>query len=192
MENIIEKLIWTLREYWQGIVAISALSISVSEFLVTRRHNRLSVTPRIDTFVFSKPIPPGDRLNQQGWDEHYLAVRIMNKGVGPADIQNFTVIKDGKPITDDFERSASTSVQEILGPRGQQCTTTSLIPGYLMSPGETLDLFAVQFPIVDRDDIQKLRENLNRYDLIVMYSSLYKSKFAYDSRKDGRKRHKGH
>src|SRR5688572_25280527 len=69
-------------------IALLALTVTIWQAALTRRHNRLSVRPhlRIDWLV-----------SDEGTDEK-VSVVLSNNGLGPAIIKRFQWKIDGKPL----------------------------------------------------------------------------------------------
>lgn len=73
---------------WSAIaISVAAIALSVSEARATRRHNRLSVAPRL---TGRADISPGAQTAN---------LQIRNSGLGPAVIQSFRWTVDGKSRT---------------------------------------------------------------------------------------------
>ena len=68
-----------------AVTAVAALVVSVWQGAETRKHNRLSVTPRIRfDFVYRR----GEKVRFQ----------LMNRGIGPAIVSKFAVNCDKRPV----------------------------------------------------------------------------------------------
>ena len=67
------------------IISLAAITLTIVTLFQTRRHNKLSVTPHLNTFL------------DQNTPKECLSLYLMNNGIGPAKINNITVVINGKP-----------------------------------------------------------------------------------------------
>lgn len=152
-----------LQTNWQGLIATLAFVVTVFEVHATRRHNRLSVLPHLDTISFANE---GDRQAR---------ISIRNGGVGPARINKIVVYRDGELVTGKTTYDAFLKAcNEIL--KNHPNTNMRLSgpdPGSLLAANTTENIatwtFAPQFHL----DINQLRGLLERLDFEIHYSSLY-------------------
>lgn len=73
-------------------IATFAMSATIYQAWITRRHNRLQVQPLI-TLEYPEEAKP----NIDG--SYYIGCRISNVGLGPAEIRNFTFTLNDKKVT---------------------------------------------------------------------------------------------
>src|SRR5688572_25654309 len=78
------------------VIAVVAIVLAAWEGLENRRHNRLSVQPRLG----------GEYSSGRQGDSQYVRIAVENTGLGPAVIKSFRMYLDGKEVTrgDDTDR----------------------------------------------------------------------------------------
>ena len=158
------------------IIALCALFFTAYQTHATRRHNILSVQPHLTTFVNR------DRNQKTGT----LSVALMNNGLGPARILSYRIYLDGKEINADVSKDAEAVIKQMLGERQYTYRLTTLGNDYAMSTNESKDILLVQFSLNKESDFEEVERQLNRFDLVVNYDSMYGKHFIYDSRMNGR------
>jgi hypothetical protein len=155
----------TLR--WVGqsgaaIIAISAVSLAIWEGFENRRHNRLSVIPKVDA------ARDFDMLAQT------FSFGFISAGLGPAVVQNLCFYVDGEKFYDNQSdvqyawsgaytlfRGRKFDIYDASYRRGQY-----LIPGnrYLLLSGELRE---------GAERSEDFREQANRINAVVRYCSVY-------------------
>lgn len=99
-----------------AVVALAALFVSIDQGCQTRRHNRLSVRPKlVHDFYY------GD--DGAGW-------KRVSFGSGPARLRGFRIQVDGKPVRDLQE-----FVSRLGVPPGTPLTFTNPMVGSVYAPG---------------------------------------------------------
>lgn len=154
-----------IRQYASAIIAVCAIILTMVQAWITRRHNRLSVRPCLAQESHKSVSPQFGELT----------VRLVNKGIGPAIIDEFTVFLDGKPS------EANEAVGNVLGDLKGTKTVSTMGLGSAISAGESKIILALQFPISSADDVEQVMAKVNKLDLRVTYRSMYKEKFTYTS-----------
>jgi len=159
-------------EYWQGIIAIIALLLSIYQILISKKHNRISVNPKVSTFSDSKVI---DKL-------FIMKVDIMNNGLGPAIIESFDVFYDDHLISSNDHEKLANFLREKF-PQAISHTVSSLGVNYPMKAGEERKLVEIAVPNFKAlfDLHKSYTAELNRFNLVVKYKSVYGEKFKHDT-----------
>lgn len=166
---MIQVLTDLLEKHAGSLIALCALGLTVYQASIARRHNRLSVRPHLARFTY-RDITPGRGV---------LAVRLLNKGIGPAFIKSFQILLDGVPITDPDE-----ALSTVLAGRKYNLHVTTLGDDYAMSAGEEKDLLILVLPLKGGETLEQVEEQIDRFDLVVKYNSAYKELGTLDTRID--------
>jgi hypothetical protein len=142
------------------IVAISAVLISVQQGCQTRTHNELSVMPRI---VVSGFYHTGK----------HAGIGFINSGLGPAEIREFAVLVDRKPVS-----SWKEALQALDIPLTGTTKNSSPVPGDFVRVSDikpAIDSETILIGIRDEPErVQKLTEALTRIEVRITYCSLYR------------------
>lgn len=157
-----------LTENSEAIIALCALFFTAWQAFIQRKHNQISVKPLLLTHT------DRDKHNQSA----RLQVTLTNSGLGPAFIDEFSVLQNGNIC--DFEKS----IKDVLGPLSENSKQTVLTTGYAMPHNKNVVLLSVTFPAENWEAIEAVEEKINTFDLIIKYSSAYGEKFTFDSRND--------
>lgn len=149
-----------------AVVAACALAVTIWQGRQNHRHNMLSVRPFLGAL------------------EHYsneknvgqITFELINCGVGPAIIKNFTLLYDGKEVSRNNRRTYEEFLQQLL----KDFTVVEIFsyaPGAAMQAGETLELLTFQY------DHKQNIDFINKLNLLVDYQCLYQREtFTFDSR----------
>ncbi len=143
-----------------AIIALGALVVSVWTLYANRRHNRLSVRPKL----------VGD-IHQSA---ELLSRELKNGGLGPAEITSVEVFIDGKLCPD---KTLNDAVRDVLG-EGHVCDVMNIAEGYSLLSNQTLKLFVMKKPLQKKEFVVQM---LNRVDIRIAYKSLYGESFVYNS-----------
>ena len=145
------------------IIAICALALTVWQGIQTRRHNRLTVKPHIDTgacYSLHKP---------------FLGIRVVNSGLGPAILKKIEVGMRGQlydclqigvleELINDFQFNFEREVNFHLGLKGLGASVLN---------GEEFFLFSIAREDADAAMAEVLRQKLSHVTLTVGYESMY-------------------
>jgi hypothetical protein len=154
-----------------ALIAALALFVSVWNAWIQRRHSRLSVTPHID-FIYGEMDSP-------------LSVNLLNNGIGPARVLNFSVFVDGT------ERSAATPLG-LLGGAVQQLDlkgsiwTDDIRAGQVIAAGKKIPVIVYSDLNLQLDDstedaarnVRAFESSLRRIKIVVDYESFYGQGFS--------------
>lgn len=175
MECIV-KLVNFIGNHAAEIIALCALLFTGYSTYATRRHDRLSVKPHLTTFVHRSQKP----------GEGFLAISLLNNGLGPALIDSYEILIDGSPLKIKNSNEAEKPLREVLGSLNFNHSVTVLGKQYSMPANERKDILILQFEAKTNTDFESVEEKLNRFDLVVKYRSMYGKSFEYDSRENDR------
>ena len=145
------------------VLAIAAIVLTVWEGLENRRHNRLSVAPRVDGYI---------QLSEDS-----VGIELQSTGLGPAVIKTFQVFLDGSRVYDAANATnISSPWQQIIQPLNPKAVTISanaLGIGTLLRAGQDFQILQV----AARDSASVAAGELGRYiDRIgvrIRYCSMY-------------------
>ncbi len=136
------------------ILSIIAICVSIIEANTTRSAARVEAWPYVSA---------GQSYNSEGF-----AYMLKNKGIGPALIETITVSYADEPVTD-----LDKLIEDILGPDdafSYDRYRTSVSTGSVLSPGEIMTLFAVDWDPASRRLSTAFAENLS---VEVCFCSVY-------------------
>lgn len=153
------------------IIATCALLFTAYQAYLSRRHNRLSVIPRLVSF--------GSRNSEDNIG--HIKVTLSNKGVGPAVIEFYLFELDRKPQKLKDSREALNFVDSLVGEICIRCSVSSFAPGHVLAAGESLTIMEIVFSDAEGQGWRHIEEMMDRLALRVRYSSLYGEKFNYHS-----------
>lgn len=151
-----------LRRAAAGIVAVAAVGLAVWEGLENRRHNRLSVVPKVDA------------VRDFDMREQTFSFGLLSSGLGPAVVRDLRIYLDGRKVYDKSTEHefAWTEIYPILRDKGLEIWDSYYIEGQYLVPGERYNLLVVERrPGAER--IEDFREIANRIDAVICYCSVY-------------------
>lgn len=158
-----------------AIVATAALGFTIYQAVLTRRHNRLSVTPHLSSST------------NANWTDQGLVLRlaIHSTGIGPARITGRRVYLDGAPVNTNVN-ALENEVARVVG-NVFKCRINRVgIPGEASSfpVGSefcVLELLVESIGKVQRETVDAL---LARFRLEIDYESFYGDKFRFNFKDD--------
>jgi len=159
---------WSIKISSDKIVSISAIIIAVASIVVTtwqgletRRHNRLSVRPKLE-IIF-----------ESGKDS--FGYKLMNNGLGPAIVTGKKIFIDGEEI----QYTGFSGYDEFidkLGMRNHNVTHTGIYSGKTIKTSEIENIF--RFYLAEDDDLESLLPKIyNRVCIEIYYKSMYNEPF---------------
>lgn len=165
----------TLKADASVAISLCALFLTVFQARATRKHNRLSVTPYLTTFV--------DRTLQANRQLVYH-VTLRNQGLGPAVIRDYCVIVKGKECRPQSPHELEGLIEASLPmPLISELSYFAVLPnGYALGKGDTIVIAKAVIQTYMENSHEQLQEALEAYQLKISYESLYKNPFTYDSR----------
>ncbi|MEQ1705816.1 MAG: hypothetical protein ABL867_07605 [Rickettsiales bacterium] len=150
-----------------AFVAVCALVVTLWQGRQNYKHNMLSVRPFIGALEhYSNETNPGQ-----------ITFELINCGVGPAIIKNFTLLYDGKEVSRNNRKTYEEFLKDLLKDY-KIVEIFSYAPGAAMQAGEKLQLLTFQY------DLKKQNIDFtNKLNLLVDYQCLYQREtFTFDSR----------
>ncbi|MDX3775788.1 hypothetical protein QE250_16875 [Chromatiaceae bacterium AAb-1] len=154
-------------------MALCALGLTIWQTRVTRKHNRLSVKPYLNTERLIKHNPT------------ILTVNLVNNGLGPATIDKFEFcLRDGSPLPDSGDVSLLHTMESYFPEHAAHIMTFYMRPNYAIVAGEKKVLLEMVFKCESPPSEDFIDAQLKKVRLIVKYKSIYKEVFEYDSIRD--------
>lgn len=141
-----------------AVIALAALGVSVWQGILTRRHNKLSVTPhlRLDGHLaYDKPIE----------------ITLENCGIGPAFIEQFVLELDGKEILGSRIERVIKLLAALNLEHGVYFFT--LGPGDSVKPGDRQVLLSFPDSANNLVENEKIRAVFPRIKFLINYKSIY-------------------
>ena len=144
-------------------IALSALFLAVYEGRQTRKHNRVSVKPKLHV---------SRNFNEE---KGILTFRLINGGIGPADV---TKIQFCEESTDGLKTIKN--VKDQVKAYGAEPIYTAIIDpatpvGMPLSPGEERDILMVKIPADDPQ--QSVYDSVAQIKVRVLYLDMYDQEF---------------
>ena len=149
------------------LIAVAAITLAIWEGLENRRHNRLTVQPRVGAEVEIG----GDSAGR------YVRLAVESTGLGPAVIRTFRIYLDGIAL-DTLVTSASTPwkpVIDAISSDGMRISAHAFGTGYFFPAGQRQILFEARRPPDPGADAPPLTSILDRVAVQICYCSIYGS-----------------
>lgn len=153
------------------IIAVCALVFTAYQAYLSRRHNRLSIIPKLTTSTVGK--------SEESIGS--MAVILANNGLGPAVINTYLVELDGIPQEFNDSSEVLVFMKELVGNIGVDSTVTLLNSGHIIAAGESTKVMFISFVDNEGKGSEYVDNLMNRFSLRVSYSSIYGEKFEYHS-----------
>ena len=148
-------------------IAFTAIALALWEGVENRRHNRMSVQPRLGADV------------DAGRDSasEYVRLSVESTGLGPAVIRVFRVYLDGRPLDTSTTPSNSpwSKVVEAVTTPEMQVTTHAFGSGYYFPAGRQQLLFEARQPRANPATHRPLSDILNHVAVQICYCSVYQT-----------------
>jgi hypothetical protein len=144
-----------------GIVALSALTVSIYQAMLSREQQRMSVWPYLMQY-------------NSGRDGGYFRV-VQNAGLGPALIGWTEVAVDGRP-----QRTWSAVLRALVGANDSTLIYSSLPPGSVLLPAATRELIEMRAGPLARQVHAAI--DSGRMRTRVCFCSLYRDCWIADSK----------
>lgn len=171
-EARMDDLLDFLRTNAALVVSALALFLTINSARATRKHNRLTVQPRLSTFTKTNEYPAGGSTVHE--------ITLSNSGLGPAVIKKYEVLLDGNPIEAEQPNDIFVVLAQALAAPfvPSLCSFGLLRKDYVMAKDEVLK--AATITILNATPAQL--EELKRVHLRVTYESAYGDSFTYDTK----------
>lgn len=151
------------------IIALCALGFTIWQGVQTRRHNRLSVQPHLTTW------------NHSEHNKLLYTIDLINNGIGPALIKNFSIRVDDKPINGDGSEPIKKALK-LLFPNYSYHSYQSYVGAhYMMAAKEKRVLVQFQFTGDTVPPPEEVEHAIKRSRLLIDYESIYKVPFNLDT-----------
>ena len=151
-------------------IASAALIITLYEVHATRRHNRLSVLPKL-TFY-------GDEET----DEFIFQLRLKNEGLGPAIITDFEITLDGETIEGGASPTSWNIFLNKLNIKKPSHIKTSFGPNTILGSGGCINVLCFDYMKNKNDKIflDNFKRRLSNIKFVCEYKSMYGCKDITD------------
>ena len=148
------------------LIAAVAIGLAMWEGMENRRHNRLSVVPRLGGGIDSG-------INAEG---EYVRLSVENTGLGPAVITLFRVYFDGEPQDTAVTASRNPFSTAIAAFPNVSINAHAVSEGYYFPPGRTEVVFQALRPRGADSAATTLSEDvLRRVAVQLCYCSIYET-----------------
>jgi len=170
MSAHVQRRLRVVQRFGAGVVALAAIALAVWEGYENRRHNHLSVIPKIDA-----------TRNRDLLEQSFELVLASN-GLGPAVVRNMQVFVDGALIADHLAdgEQAWQAAYPLLRDLPVDVLDAYFSPGDFLVPGQTYTLLRVRRH-ADAQPIDGFRELSDRFDVAICYCSVYADQCATES-----------
>ena len=150
------------------IVATFALGFAIRQFSVARKHNELSIKPRL----FLCESPPD--VSQGGSS---FVVSVKNYGLGPAWLESIQFTVHGRKINMTDRRATESALDDVFPDRIVKCIPLFELYGpYAIPKDGSLDLFQIVFPHgMKASDLATIRANAS---VAITYTWAYPGKLV--------------
>ncbi|WP_346829447.1 hypothetical protein ABDX87_20050 [Pseudomonas abietaniphila] len=149
--------------------AFIALWFTWSQNNATKKHNRLSVTPHLDSMTHTTLLE----------NSYIYKYSITNNGVGPAILVEAKITIDGVEI--DTDETLPDAVRKLLaGIRDDQFSHQSVAIGSFISPGTTIEI--VSITCASKEILEQVKNKARlRAHIFLRYKSIYGEEKTFDS-----------
>ena len=164
-----EDLIECLKNNPSVVISICALLLTMYQAWATRKHNRLSVQPRLST-----------QIERDVTEERVIRViaTLSNSGLGPAIIKSFEILVNDKPYLINEQSEIESLVTRNVSGHIVELRTGFFRKNHTFSKDATTELLNLKI----RNATESTLEEIKMFHLRVNYESAYGESFLYDSR----------
>lgn len=152
------------------VTAVIALCVAVWDGSETRRHNRLSVAPRVDFFTMQS-------LSMER-PENYLS--LHNRGLGPAVLKSLVITVNGERISL-LGRGKTKEAVKKLGLYRSGIGFTSIETDDILEVGDSSKIFQINTQKATPELLVIFNSALSGAKLEVEYESLYGEKYRKEA-----------
>jgi hypothetical protein len=169
VQQRLRRVLRTSRRLGAAVIALAAVSLTVWEGLENRRHNHLSVVPKIDAYR------DRDMLVQR------FELILASTGLGPAVVRDLRLYLDGVLIHDRTSDAglAWQAAYPVFRDLPVDVTDAWFEPGDFLVPGEKYSLLRVERRR-QADRITDFEGLTNRIDIAICYCSVYGDQCAIE------------
>jgi hypothetical protein len=164
-------------------IAAGSVVVSIRQHRASKEHNKLSFQPLIN-IIHEKTTEYNKEAKQ--W-VGILKIVLINNGIGPALVERFDLFVDGTLIDAKDDQKWEQALWKIFGavansdpPKHFGYGVFNLTKGYCIPSRDHLNLFTIRFTM---DMSQEIQRSLDRSRAVLIYRSLYKDTYTYDTDK---------
>jgi hypothetical protein len=154
-----------------SIIALCALTFTIWQGFLARKHNRLSVRPQLTSWM-------ENHISKNG----YFKYTLINNGLGPARIEEFQVKVDGEDIVGERTERIEKASEKIF-PKQKYTYRAEFSyfgKGHWIPAKEKVDIFKAQFDNRHWPFSKSIEEEIRkRAKLIITYTSIYGERFYF-------------
>ncbi len=163
-KNSVKKLSDRIVSLSAIIIAVASIIVTVWQGFETRRHNRLSVRPKLEISFELK------------LKDNSFAYTLTNKGLGPAVITDVKFYVDGM-VVQKGGFSIYDKFKEKLGLKDYKTLYTGIYPGKTIKSNEEIDI--IRFFLKEKDNPRNFISRVYRRVVIeIGYKSMYGEEFT--------------
>lgn len=169
--SLMEDFIESLKNNPSVVISICALLLTMYQAWVTRKHNRLSVQPRLTTHL---------RIERDAAEERITRViaTLSNSGLGPAIIKSFEMLVNDKPYVVKHADEILNLVFQNLTSHIAKPSAGVLRKNHIFSKDTTTELLNLEIWNATAFHLEEIK----LFHIRVTYESAYGESFSYDSR----------
>ena len=173
-------LVWDFIQHnYEGIIAVCALAISIYEARLARRHNVLTLIPRLE--LKQSRIEIDDPTTNS---KVHFTLDIKNTGMGPAIINDFEVYFKTKLRKKKFSLAKFSEIIEEIKKNHKSLYVEifheTLCRNLFIPAGEKVNLLTVTCLQYTEESKDELKYVFDRMEAIITYISLYGEEFEVD------------
>lgn len=146
------------------IIACCALGLTIWQARITRKHNRLSVTPLLNV----------TKSRSMDDDEPYFALKLRNQGTGPAVIKSYSLLYKGKEVPVDKSTKYIDFIESLS--KEFEFKYSRLGAGYPIASGQEIRLLSIYLSELDSDIKNTVDEFARDIKVSIEYHSIYEDK----------------
>ena len=156
---------------FEAIIAFCALSLTVCQLAISRRHNRISVRPFL--------VANSSTVESDG--KFFYEYSICNAGIGPACIKSFEV-KHNNRILNNKPTVLEQQLESIISFKLSHISTFNI--DYVLEPKREKLLLRFDVSSLNDKNIIKdiMEKSLDSLHLVIEYESFYGDQFTFDTR----------
>jgi len=160
----------TITAFAAVIIALIALALGILDHSETRKHDRLSVVPRL-TYDYLLASVHQD-----------ISIEISNNGLGPAIVKEFNIYMDGKKLEDFGARGWLYAMELLLNVLSETAQPNVFFfnSGDTMKRGDTKKLISFSRENLTQEDMLVIIDFFSRLSINIKYESLYGDTYAID------------
>ena len=152
-------------------ISVFALFLTIHQALATRKHNRLSVQPRLTTHLQIERNVTEEKITR-------VIATLSNSGLGPAIIKSFEILVNDKPYLINEQSEIESLVIRNVSGYIVELRTGFFRKNHTFSKDATTELFNLKI----RNATESTLEEIKMFHIRVNYESAYGESFLYDSR----------